>query len=107
LNLILNGCDAMTGDAAPGDRRLTVQVCRDDGRGVRVSVADRGPGIPAEKLDAVFEPFFTTKAHGLGLGLAVCRTIIDSHGGRIWAENNAEPPGATFHFHVPFASERA
>ena len=107
LNLVVNGCDAMTGAAAPGERKLAVRVGRDEDGGVRVSVADRGPGIPAERLAGVFEPFFTTKPHGLGLGLAVCRTIIEAHGGRIWAENNAEPPGAKFHFVIPVAAERA
>jgi PAS domain S-box-containing protein len=107
LNLVVNGCDAMTDGAGSGDRRLTVRVYRDDVRGVRVSVSDLGSGIPAEKLDGVFAPFFTTKAHGLGLGLAVCHTIIEAHGGRIWAENNAAPPGTTFHFTIPFAAERA
>ena len=70
-------------------------------------MTDRGHGIPAERAGRLFEPFFTTKAHGIGLGLAVCRTIVEAHGGKIWAENNAEPPGATFHLRIPAAAERA
>jgi two-component system sensor kinase FixL len=66
---------------------------------VHVSVADRGTGI-AGSVDAVFEPFVTSKNHGLGLGLAICRSIIGAHGGRIWAVNNADR-GATFHLWLP------
>ncbi|MBV8096310.1 MAG: hypothetical protein JO110_24345, partial [Acetobacteraceae bacterium] len=56
----------------------------EDGQGVRVSVSDQGGGIPPDQLGRIFEPFFTTKAQGIGLGLAVCRTIIAAHGGRLW-----------------------
>ena len=107
LNLVVNACDAMADGASSDERRLTVRVGRDEAGGVRVSVTDRGHGIPAERVGRLFEPFFTTKAHGIGLGLAVCRTIVEAHGGKIWAENNAEAPGATFHLRIPAASERA
>ncbi|HVO49983.1 MAG TPA: ATP-binding protein [Thermoanaerobaculia bacterium] len=103
LNLVVNGCDAMAGEPVAGERRLTVRVGPESAGAVRVSVEDHGPGIPAERLTGVFEPFFTTKAQGLGLGLAVCRTIIDAHGGRIWAENNRDGSGASFHFTIPAA----
>ncbi|HME05793.1 MAG TPA: ATP-binding protein, partial [Bryobacteraceae bacterium] len=93
LNLLLNGMDALT-DVADGERSLTVRA-RSAGSGfVEVAVGDNGHGIPAEKLGRLFEPFFTTKAQGMGLGLPISRTIIEAHGGRIWAENNAER-GAT------------
>ena len=83
-----------------------MKTAREDGVGVRVSVADQGCGIPQEKLARVFEPFFTTKRQGMGLGLTVCRSIIEAHNGRLWAES--EPgAGATFHFTIPKAGADA
>lgn len=81
-------------------RRLTVRTRRSLAGNVEVSVSDRGPGIEPARLETVFEAFVTTKRHGLGLGLAICRTIVDSHGGRIWATNNSDG-GATLHFDIP------
>jgi PAS domain S-box-containing protein len=101
LNLVMNACDAMSG-APSGDGTLTVRSEVLDGEAVCVSVADRGVGIPAAKLDKVFEPFFSTKAHGMGLGLSVCRTIIAAHGGRLWATPNPDR-GTTFRFTLPIA----
>src|SRR6185436_5555606 len=98
LNLMVNACDAMT-DNPPRDRMLTVGVA-EEGSTVRISVSDRGPGVAAGLIDAVFEPFVTSKPQGLGLGLAICRSIIGAHGGRIWAVNNADR-GATFHLWLP------
>jgi len=97
LNLVMNGCEAM--DGASADRHLTVRTSETPEGGVDVSVADRGSGIPPEKLDCIFEPFVTTKAEGMGLGLAVCRTIVAAHNGRLWATNNPDC-GATVHFSV-------
>ena len=71
---------------------------------VRVSVTDRGGSIPEERIEQVFEPFFTTKAKGMGLGLSVCRNIVEVHRGNIWATNNPEG-GATFHFSLPARSQ--
>jgi len=99
LNLIANGCDAITGVEGV-ERILLVRTEFVDGEGVRVSVIDHGRGIPPEKMEQIFEPFFTTKTKGMGLGLAVCRTIIDAHGGRLWATNNVGR-GTTFHFVLP------
>jgi PAS domain S-box-containing protein len=99
LNLIMNGCDAITG-AEGAERILLVRTEFVDGEDVRVSVIDHGCGIPPEKIRQIFEPFFTTKTNGMGLGLAVSRTIIDAHGGRLWATNNVEC-GTTFHFTLP------
>jgi C4-dicarboxylate-specific signal transduction histidine kinase len=101
LNLIVNGCDAMV-DVDPGDRVLVVATST-DGTAVRLSVGDNGTGISAEQLDVVFEPFVTSKEHGLGLGLAICRSILEAHGGRMWAVNNAGR-GATFHVSLPTAA---
>ena len=67
---------------------------------VQVDVRDRGPGIAAEHLGRLFDPFFTTKPSGLGMGLRICSSIVRSHGGRIWAANNADA-GATFSFTIP------
>jgi PAS domain S-box-containing protein len=100
LNLIVNGCDAMV-DVNPADRVLVVTTSMDDA-GVCLSVRDNGTGISAEPLDVVFEPFMTSKEHGLGLGLAICRSILEAHGGRMWAVNNGER-GATFHVSLPTA----
>src|SRR5438552_11950739 len=98
LNLALNGCEAMA-DHNSSERRLFIASQCENGA-VRVSVADRGSGIPEEKMQQVFERFFTTKKEGMGLGLSVCRTIIDAHRGKIWATNDAGC-GATFHFSLP------
>ena len=94
LNLILNACEAMI--ATPAEQRTLLLSVRREGSGdILLSVTDSGPGIPSELLGRLFEPFVTTRADGLGLGLSISRTIIDAHGGRLWAENNAGA-GATF-----------
>jgi PAS domain S-box-containing protein len=98
LNLMLNGCEAMD-DYDSSERRLLIASQLENGA-VQVSVTDRGGGIPEKKLEQVFERFFTTKKEGMGLGLSVCRTIINAHRGKIWATNNAGC-GATFHFRLP------
>jgi PAS domain S-box-containing protein len=103
LNLILNGMEAMEG--TPEERRrLIVRTGPDGSRSVKVSVIDAGDGIPADRLPRVFESFFTTKEGGMGLGLAIARSIVDLHGGHIWAENNPGG-GAAFHFTLPVAAE--
>jgi two-component system sensor kinase FixL len=84
----------------PQQRQLRVNARLADPKTIEVAVTDTGPGIPTEKLDCLFEPFFTTKSEGLGMGLSISKTIIQLHGGRIWAENNAEG-GATFRFTLP------
>jgi len=99
LNLIMNACEAMESVAKPCT--LTVRSEVDTGGAVRISVIDAGTGIPADELGRIFEPFVTTKSYGMGLGLAVCRTIIEHHGGSIGAYNNESAPGATFHFSLP------
>ena len=96
LNLIVNACDAMKHNE-PDRRHLTVSTERDGEDAVQVGIADRGDGIPADRIERVFEPFFTTKENGLGLGLAICRSIVAAHGGRLWVDNNADR-GATFFF---------
>lgn len=98
LNLIVNACDAMA-DQPPPLRTLVITTTALNGA-VRISVSDSGHGITTEPIDAVFQPFVTSKRHGLGLGLAICQTIVDAHGGRMWAVNN-RGGGATFHVLLP------
>jgi signal transduction histidine kinase/ABC-type uncharacterized transport system substrate-binding protein len=100
LNLILNAMDAINGCDA-GKRAVTVRVRR-MAESAEVAVSDTASGIPEENLKRLFEPFFTTKPTGLGLGLAISHTIIEAHGGRLWAENNPAA-GATFRFTLPVA----
>lgn len=102
LNLIANGMDAVS-KSAPDQRRLIIQVLPSGVSEVEVVVADLGPGIPNEALKNIFEAFYTTKASGTGLGLSIARTIIETYGGRIWAENR-ESGGAIFRFTLPLAT---
>jgi PAS domain S-box-containing protein len=104
VNLILNAVESM-GSNEKGARELSVRVEQDqaDG-GVLVQVRDSGPGIDPKRVEQVFEPFYTTKTSGVGMGLSICRTIINGHGGRLWAEAN-EPRGAIFQFTLPPAQE--
>ena len=101
LNLIFNACDAMNATVAP-DRALLLKVETDARSQVHISLRDCGTGIPSALIGRLFEPFVTTKAEGLGLGLSISRTIVAAHGGRLWAENNADR-GATFHCVLPAA----
>jgi two-component system, LuxR family, sensor kinase FixL len=102
INLVVNGCEAMASvDGAA--RQLAVRTALTAEGEVCVSVSDLGHGIPHHNLERVFDPFFTTKTHGLGLGLAVCRTIVAAQGGRLWAANNTGR-GASFHFTLPAVS---
>ncbi len=99
LNLLLNAFDAMK-DRTRDERQVAVRVARDGGDGVRISVRDRGTGLTSDKLDKIFTPFFTTKQDGLGLGLSISRSILEAHGARLRAEDNAGY-GATFYFTLP------
>jgi PAS domain S-box-containing protein len=99
LNLLINAIEAMA-ECAPDQRRIEIRALVTASRTVEVRVCDRGPGIPPDALNRLFEPFFTTKPNGMGLGLAVSKTVIDAHQGRLWAENRAEG-GACFCFTLP------
>jgi two-component system sensor kinase FixL len=98
LNLFLNAMAAA--QDLPADRRKILVSVAATSESLRVDVRDWGAGITAEKLGRLFEPFFTTKPEGLGMGLPICKNIIDAHHGRLWAENNPDA-GATFHFTIP------
>ena len=100
LNLVLNACDAMTHTHA-AYRHLALATAREDGF-VQLVVSDRGIGIPEDRLERVFEPFVTFRDQGLGLGLAISRSIVIAHRGSIRAENNVDG-GATFRCSLPLA----
>lgn len=101
LNLVINACDAMEDNKAP--RSLTIRTRASDAS-IEVLVSDVGRGIPQEDLERVFTPFVTSKLQGMGLGLAVCRTIIQSHNGSLWATNNPTQ-GSTLHVLLPSAAD--
>jgi signal transduction histidine kinase len=99
LNLVMNGMEAMNGIDQRGPE-LTVKIDRGENGEIVVAVMDRGTGIKPHELDRVFKAFHTTKSASLGMGLAICRAIIEAHGGRLWAESNIGP-GTTFKFTLP------
>lgn len=99
LNLAMNGIEAMHG-SAKAQKNIVAQTTHLDDAAIEFSVSDSGPGIAPDKLTGIFEPFFTTKPTGMGLGLSLARTIIESHGGKLWAENGPNG-GAVFRFRVP------
>ena len=88
---MLNAFSAMSGPGLDGARRLVVRTNSIDGSNVLVEVQDSGTGIAAEKLESIFDPFITSKPEGLGMGLSICRSIIERHGGRIWAREQSRP----------------
>ncbi len=99
LNLIMNAIEAM-GGVSEGSRELIIGTSEDTQGSVTVAVRDLGPGLKPETLDYLFDPFYTTKPAGMGMGLSICRSITEAHGGRLWAEANV-PRGASFHFSLP------
>jgi len=101
LNLIINAVEAMSG-VGEGLRELVIGTEADESNRVAVTVQDSGPGLNSESLERVFDPFYTTKPHGMSMGLSICRTIVEAHGGRIWASRPAWP-GATLQFALPAA----
>jgi PAS domain S-box-containing protein len=99
LNLIVNAIQSMSG-VEDGNRELHVSTVNIEPEGVCVAVRDSGHGLPPESLPRIFEPFYTTKPDGMGIGLSICRSIIEAHGGRLWA-TGCEPRGALFQFTIP------
>jgi two-component system sensor kinase FixL len=100
VNLMLNAAESMLD--VPDDKRVVIRSRANSGA-VQVAVCDSGPGIGEKELARIFEPFFTTKRSGLGMGLSLSHSIIEAHGGRIWAKNNPDK-GATFFFDLPAVS---
>jgi PAS domain S-box-containing protein len=99
LNLMVNAVEAM-GATSMGSRELRISTAADSSDGVSVAVRDSGPGLSPAGGKRIFDPFYTTKEHGLGMGLSICRSIVEAHGGRLWASANA-PHGAVFQFVLP------
>ena len=99
LNLIVNAIQSMS-SVEDGNRELHISTASIEPGGVRVAVRDTGPGLRPESLPRLFEPFYTTKPDGMGMGLSICRSIIEAHGGRLWA-TGCEPRGALFQFTIP------
>ncbi|HUB14633.1 MAG TPA: ATP-binding protein [Acetobacteraceae bacterium] len=99
LNLIINAVEAMSG-VSQGARELLIGTGRTEPNGVLIAVRDSGPGLAPAAREHLFDPFYTTKPGGLGMGLSICRSIIEAHGGRLWVEGN-EPHGTSFQFTVP------
>jgi C4-dicarboxylate-specific signal transduction histidine kinase len=102
MNLMTNSIDAMKG--VEGTRELVTNSQRQENEQVVVSVSDTGVGLPPQQGGQIFDAFFTTKPHGTGMGLRICRSIVESHGGRLWAAINS-PRGASFFFTLPTKSE--
>jgi len=102
MNLMINSIDAMK--VVDGSRELVIGSQRTENEQLQVSVSDTGVGLPPEQLDQIFDAFFTTKPHGTGMGLRICRSIVEAHGGRLWAANNS-PRGAGFYVSLPTKAE--
>jgi len=105
INLVMNGIEAMQ-SVTDRPRELLIRSLQDETQQVLVSVTDCGVGISAENADRLFNAFFTTKTNGMGMGLSICRSIIEAHGGRLWASANL-PHGATFQFTLPVSANTA
>jgi C4-dicarboxylate-specific signal transduction histidine kinase len=99
LNLIINAVEGLS-SVSEGSRELVITTGKGEQDGVLVVVRDSGPGLSSPDLERIFEAFYTTKPGGLGMGLSICRSIIEAHGGRLWA-TAAQPRGATFQFTLP------
>jgi signal transduction histidine kinase len=103
INLVMNGIEAMQ-SVTDRPRELVIRSRQDETPQVLVSVADCGVGISAENADRLFNAFFTTKSSGMGMGLSICRSIMEAHGGRLWATANV-PHGAMFQFTLPINAD--
>ena len=105
LNLIMNAIEAMS-ELEEGPRELLISTSEAESGGVLVAVSDSGPGLPQAHPERLFEAFYTTKTSGLGMGLSICRSIVEAHGGRLWATPNG-PHGAVFSMMLPIGKKDA
>jgi signal transduction histidine kinase len=105
INLVMNGIEAMQ-SVIDRPREMVIRSRQDETEQVLVAVTDSGVGISVENADRVFNPFFTTKSSGMGMGLSICRSIMEAHGGRLWVMANGSH-GATFQFTLPVKAETA
>ena len=105
LNLTINAVEAMSG-VSNRPRVLMVSTADDGAGGVRVAVQDTGPGLTQENLEHLFSAFYTTKPSGMGMGLVICQSIVEAHGGQLWASANV-PAGAVFQFKLPARQQSA
>ena len=105
LNLMINAIEAMTGISDAPRELLVGSAKRDDAEGVLIAVGDSGPGLDPGSLDRLFDAFYTTKPHGMGMGLAISRSIVEAHGGRLWATANV-PHGALLQFTLPIGGDK-
>ena len=103
LNLIMNAIEAMS-EVGEGSRELSISTRNAESAGVLVAVSDTGPGLSQASPERIFEAFYTTKSSGLGMGLSICRSIVEAHGGRLWAAPN-EPRGAVFYLMLPIGKK--
>ena len=104
LNLIINAIEAMN-EVSDAPRELLIASAKDDSQGVLVAVRDSGPGLDLGGLDRLFHAFYTTKPQGMGMGLAISRSLVEAHGGRLWATANV-PHGAVFQFTLPIGADK-
>jgi len=103
LNLIMNAIEAMS-EVTEGPRELSITTSKAESGGVLVAVSDSGPGLPQANPERLFDAFYTTKPSGLGMGLSICRSIVEAHGGRLWAAPNV-PGGAVFCMTLPIGEK--
>jgi signal transduction histidine kinase len=103
LNLIMNAIEAMS-EVRERSRELLISTSEVESGSVLVAVSDSGPGLPPANLARIFEAFYTTKSSGLGMGLSICRSIVEAHGGRLWATPN-KPHGAVFCMMLPIGEQ--
>jgi signal transduction histidine kinase len=105
INLVMNGVEAMQ-SVSDRPRELVLRSQQHENHRVLITVTDSGVGISAENADRLFNAFFTTKSSGMGMGLSICRSIVEAHGGRLWTTANV-PHGATFQFTLPASADTA
>lgn len=106
-NILRNAIEAMEGNSHICGRIQITVLTANNNTCARLTIQDTGPGVPEEKLQSIFEAFFSTKPHGLGMGLAISRSLIEAQGGQLWCESNTSGLGATFHLTIPFVSKKA